>query len=79
VRHKSNCTLIDEKTAKEQHLESTPMTLSKRDFTSSTVSSLMVAHVVALVKSHMPDFDVEILRRNFPINDEEQDALVDSV
>jgi hypothetical protein len=55
------------------------MTLSKRDFTSSTVSSLMVAHVVALVKSHMPDFDVEILRRNFPINDEEQDALVDSV
>jgi hypothetical protein len=50
-------TLIDEKTAKEQHLESAPMTLSKRDFTSSTVSSSTVAHVVALVKSHMPDFD----------------------
>jgi hypothetical protein len=27
----------------------------------------------------MTDFDAEILRRDFPINDEEQDALVDSV
>jgi hypothetical protein len=34
---------------------------------------------MALVKSHMPDFDVEILRRDFPINDEERDVLVDSV
>jgi hypothetical protein len=34
---------------------------------------------VKLVKSHMTDFDAEILRRDFPINDEEQDALVDSV
>jgi hypothetical protein len=38
-----------------------------------------VAHVVALVKCHMPDFDAEILRRDFPINDEERDALVDNV
>ncbi len=38
-----------------------------------------MAHAMALVKSHMPDFDVEILRRDFPINDEERDALVDSV
>jgi hypothetical protein len=34
---------------------------------------------MALLKSHMPDFDVEILRREFPINDEEKDATVDSV
>jgi hypothetical protein len=34
---------------------------------------------MALVKSHMPDFDVEILRWDFPINDEERDVLVDSV
>jgi hypothetical protein len=34
---------------------------------------------MALVKSHMPDFDVEILRRDFPISGEERDALVDSV
>jgi hypothetical protein len=43
------------------------------------VNSSAVAHAVALVKSHMPDFDAEILRRDFPINDEEWDALVDSV
>jgi hypothetical protein len=55
------------------------MSLSKRDFTSLAVSSSAVAHVVALVKSHMPDFDAEILQRDFPINDEERDALVDSV
>jgi Skp family chaperone for outer membrane proteins len=72
-------TLVDEKKAKEQLLESTQMTLSKRDFTSSVMSSSAVAHAMALVKSHMSDFDVEILQRDFPINDEERDALVDSI
>jgi hypothetical protein len=67
-------TLADEKKAKEQLLESAQMTLPKRDFTSS-----VVAHTVALVKSHMPNFDAEILRWEFPINDEEWDALVHSV
>jgi hypothetical protein len=72
-------TLKDEKKAKEQLLATAQMTLSKQDFTSLAVSSSEVAHAVALVKSHMPDFDAEILRRDFPINDEERDALVDSV
>jgi hypothetical protein len=72
-------TLEDEKKAKEQLLESTQMELSKRDFTTLVVNSSVVGHVVALVKSHMPDFDAEILRRDFPINDEERDTLVDSV
>jgi hypothetical protein len=72
-------TLENEKKAKEQLLEIAQMTFSKRDFTSSTVSSSVMTHDVALVKSHMPDFDVEILLRGFPINDEEWDALVDSV
>jgi hypothetical protein len=72
-------TLEDEKKAKEQLLESTQMALSKWDFTSLVVNSSVVGHVVALVKSHMPDFDAEILRRDFPINDEERDTLVDSV
>jgi hypothetical protein len=39
----------------------------------------VVAHAVALVKNHMPDFDVEILQKDFSINDVERDALVDSV
>jgi hypothetical protein len=43
------------------------------------VISLAVAHAVALVKNHMPDFDVEILQRDFSINEVERDALIDSV
>jgi hypothetical protein len=54
--------LADEKNAKEYLLESVQMALSKRDFTSSTMSSLAVAHAMPLVKSHMPDLDAEILR-----------------
>jgi hypothetical protein len=41
--------------------------------------SSAVAHAMALVKSHKPNFDVEILQRHFPVNDEERDVLVDSV
>jgi hypothetical protein len=55
------------------------MSLSKRDFTSSVVNSSVVAHAMVLVKSHMPNFDAEILKSSFPINDVERDALVDSV
>jgi hypothetical protein len=67
--------LGDEKKAQEQLLESAHKVLSKRDFTSS-----VVAHVVALLKSHTPDLDTEKLWRDFPFdNDEERDALVDSV
>jgi hypothetical protein len=41
---------------------------------------LGVAHVVTLLKSHTPDLDTEKLRRDFPFdNDEERDALFDSV
>jgi hypothetical protein len=72
-------TLTDEKKVKEQLLESAQMALSKGDFTCSTVSSLTVAHAMALVKSHMPNFDAEILQRDFPINDEEWDVLVHSL
>jgi hypothetical protein len=39
----------------------------------------VVAHAIALVKSHVPDFDAEILWWDFAINDEERDALVDNV
>jgi hypothetical protein len=39
-----------------------------------------VAHAVALMKSHTLDLDTKKLRRDFPFdNDEEQDALVNSV
>jgi hypothetical protein len=39
-----------------------------------------VAHAVSLMKSHTLDLDTKKLRRDFPFdNDEEQDALVNSV
>jgi hypothetical protein len=67
--------LGDEKKTQEQLLESAQRTLSKRDYTSSAV-----AHAVALLKSHTPDLDIEQLHRDFPFdNDEERDALIDSV
>jgi hypothetical protein len=72
--------LDDEKKAQDQLLESTQKMLSKRNFFSSTMISLAVAHAVALLKSHTPDLDAEKLWRDFPFyNDEEWDALVDSV
>jgi hypothetical protein len=40
---------------------------------------LLVAHVLALVKNHMPEFDAEMLRRDFTINEVEWEVLVDSV
>jgi hypothetical protein len=55
------------------------MMMAKQDFSSSSVISSVVAHAMALVKNHMPDFDVEILRRDFSIDDAHREALVDSV
>jgi hypothetical protein len=34
---------------------------------------------MALVKDHVPDFDTEILRRDFSVDEAEREALVDSV
>jgi hypothetical protein len=61
-----------------QQLESTQTTLSKREFSSSVVISLVVANAMALVKNHMPDFDAEILWKEFTVDDTEREVLVDS-
>jgi hypothetical protein len=71
--------LNEDKKAHDQLLKSAQTTLAKRDFSSSTVISLTVAHAMVLVKNHMPKFDAEILRRDFSISEAEQEALVDSV
>jgi hypothetical protein len=72
--------LGDEKKAQEKLLESAHKTLSKRDLSSSTVISLVVAHAVALLKSQTPDLDAEKLQRDFSFdNDEERDTIVDSI
>jgi hypothetical protein len=44
--------LDDEKKAQDQLLESTQKMLSKRNFFSSTMISLAVAHAVTMLKSH---------------------------
>jgi hypothetical protein len=74
-----NTLLSEEKKAKEQLLKSAWMALAKRDFSSLAVISSMVAHAMALVKNHMPEFDADILRRDFSINEVEQETLVHSV
>jgi hypothetical protein len=38
---------------------------TERDWSSSEVISSIVAHVVALLKSYMPDIDPELLRKEY--------------
>jgi N-methylhydantoinase A/oxoprolinase/acetone carboxylase beta subunit len=56
-----------------QLLHSTQQTLSKQEFSSSAV-----ANVMALVKNHMPEFDIEILRKDFTIEGTEWATSVDN-
>jgi hypothetical protein len=42
------------------------------------VISSVVANDIALMKNHIPDFDTEILCKDFTIDDTEWAALVDS-
>jgi lipoate synthase len=52
-------------------------TLSKRELSSSTVISSVVANTVALFKNHLPDLDVEILHKDFTMDDAEREAFAD--
>jgi hypothetical protein len=56
-----------------QLLHSAQQALSKWEFSSSGVANAM-----ALVKNHMSDFDVEILQKDFSIDNTEWAALVNS-
>jgi hypothetical protein len=42
------------------------------------VISLTVANTAALFKNHLPDLDMEILHKDFTIDDVEQEALANS-
>jgi hypothetical protein len=54
--------------------------LSGWDYSSSIVISSVVAHEVASVKSYIPDLDLELLRKDYPFeDDEERDMLIDNV
>jgi hypothetical protein len=64
--------------AQEQQLKLAQKALPKREFSSLAVISSMVANAMALVKNHMPDFDADILWRDFTVDEGEHEALVDS-
>jgi chromosome segregation ATPase len=51
-----------------QLLDSAQQGLSKRELSSSTVISSAVANIVALKKNHLPNFDMEIVRKDFTGN-----------
>jgi hypothetical protein len=61
-----------------QLLDSAQQALSKWQFSSSVVISSAMANVMALVKNHILDFNAEILRKDFTVDDEERATLVDS-
>jgi hypothetical protein len=61
-----------------QFLDLAQQALSKREFSSSVVISSMVANAMKLVRNHMPEFNAEVLRKDFTVDDMEQAALVNS-
>jgi hypothetical protein len=76
---KIRLTSCDEKlTVANDVLDSAQQALSKRELSSSAVISLGVANVVALMKNHLLDLDMEILRKDFTIDDAEREILVNS-
>jgi hypothetical protein len=64
--------VVEEKMkTQEQLLDSIQQALSKQEFSSSVAISSEVANAMALVKNQMPEFDVEILRKDFTVDDTE--------
>jgi hypothetical protein len=49
--------------------------LSKREDSSVLMISMIVANAMALVKSHLPDLDVELLLNDFAVDEAEREAL----
>jgi hypothetical protein len=62
----------------EQSLDLAWWALSKWELSSSTVISSVVANTTTLFKNHLLGLDVEILRKDFTIDDAEQEALANN-
>jgi hypothetical protein len=56
-------------------LETTRQVLSKREDSSVLMISSAVANAMALLKSHLPDLDIELLRKDFTVDEAEREAL----
>jgi hypothetical protein len=50
-------------------------TLSKHEDFSIMKISTVVANAMALLKSHLPDLSVELIRKDFVVDDAEREAL----
>jgi hypothetical protein len=61
-----------------QLLDLAQQLLSKQELSSSVVIPSALANAMALMKNHIPKFDVEILHKNFTVDDVERTMLVDS-
>jgi hypothetical protein len=59
-------------------LESARQALSKHEETSTQMISTGVANAMALLKSHLPDLDVELLLKNFAVDEAEREAVTNS-
>jgi hypothetical protein len=69
--------LAEQKWVLEQELSSTRKMFAECD-TSSEVIASAVAHIVALLKSHAPDLDPEILHKEYQCKtDANRDALIE--
>jgi hypothetical protein len=53
----------------------TRQALSKREDSSILMISMAVANAMALLKSHLPDLDVELLCKDFAVDEAEREAL----
>jgi hypothetical protein len=56
-------------------LEMARQALSKREDSSVLKISIAMANAMALLKSHLPDLDVELLRKYFVVDEAEREAL----
>jgi hypothetical protein len=62
-----------------QLLESARKTSSKHESSFNMMISSAVAHSATLLKNHLPDLNMELLRQDFIVDDAERETLVSSV
>jgi tryptophan 2,3-dioxygenase len=56
-------------------LETAQQALSKREDSSILMILMVVDNAMALLKSHLPDLDVELLRKDFTVDEVDREAL----
>jgi hypothetical protein len=56
-------------------LETARQALSKHEDSSVLMILKVVANAMALLKSHLPDLDVELLRKDFAVDEAEREVL----